>query len=69
MIKAHQFLRALQRTLWYSLLGAAVLGLLSVGNPATAGPAVAARAITPANATKSTKEYTAGNLRRIGPSI
>jgi len=37
MIRAHQFLRAIQKKLWYSLLGAAVVGLLSVGNAAMAG--------------------------------
>src|SRR5215510_14450336 len=38
MIRAHQFLRDIQRTyVWYSVLGAVVLGLLSVGNPAMAG--------------------------------
>src|SRR5262252_8896212 len=38
MIKAHQFLRDIQRTYaWYAVLGAVVLGLLSVGNPAMAG--------------------------------
>src|SRR5262249_38794234 len=38
MIKAHQFLRDIQRTYArYAVLGAVVLGLLSVGNPAMAG--------------------------------
>src|SRR5215467_14988529 len=37
MIKAHQFLRDIQRTYaWYAVLGAVVLSLLSMGNPAMA---------------------------------
>src|SRR5262249_56167825 len=38
MVSAHQCLGNIQRTYaWYSVLGAVVVGLLSVGNPAMAG--------------------------------
>src|SRR5262245_41042147 len=62
-IRVHQFLRDIQRThVWYSVLGAVVLGLLSVGDPAIAGGDGAVRLLTTIPVPVSPANNTAGAM-------